>query len=435
MRITICKKNLFGTEVAYIYENGVVRTPGIFSNIVYVIRGNHVCEPGLFGKVIALIKGNAIVETGLFGKTLFTFTDDAVMQGNRIVYTLKTEGMPATTQKETQKSVSNNSIGLSTSSIPSINYEAGIKITKPEFEIPEYNEVKAYSKFFNKYKIVRESRYMTEEQYAKWELMNCGVENPKKLHEELENEGYYRSADAKETLSLYKVGELQDIAKQHGIVVKGKKESIIEQLAGQVTVEDISKIMGENVETISEKALDYLEEHSVDLEYYSLGDDSISLEEYKRKRKTYSRNDMEWQKLTNDVMNDKEGYGRNAYYRMGIFLEREGKNKDALDKYLRVLYLDVNGVAEYVRWAKIGKPKDVLDDFVIIIAPGLVKDIMNLKEYYSVEMVDRIYEHPISCRTCSKSMFTNMLEMIMTDKFDSFEYEKKLTIEFKKNAK
>ena len=79
-----------------------------------------------------------------------------------------------------------------------------------------------------------------------------------------------------------------------------------------------------------------------------------------------TKNDIAWANLNKEsihhAMNGNFGLYRNARLDMAEFLAKEKRYKDALEMYLEICYLDING--------------DAFDPSMGFIAPGIIKRII-----------------------------------------------------------
>ena len=431
MRIEIKEPGWFGKTV-YIYENDVVKKPGLFGSQVYVIKNGYVCKPGLFGARLYQIKGNSLVEPDklFFAKTLYTFDDNGFYQNGRMIYKLVPEN--ATETRESSESSSSSPRAYE----PTITAKVTVTVSeRTPFDDVVYIESRAYCRFLKKYPIIRNPEYMQDNMYARFEFGLIGVKNPKNLHKELVDKGFYEPCELKEMLSLYKVSELKNVANEIGIKATGKKENIINDIAEHSSLSVVENIMKEKASRVSDIGKKYLEDHKVEMEYYDLGDEELTLEEYLEKRKKFSYNDMRWQKCQKDLKKDVYGYGEEAYTTMAYVLEDEEKFEEALKLHIRSLYICVNGTSEYTRLKKVGFPSDLIKDSIIIIGTCKTDPIAKLKEYYKPEMLDEVLEFHIPFKAVDKSMFSKMLQEILNGTYEDVTWEKKINSNFKKKLK
>ncbi len=319
---------------------------------------------------------------------------------------------------------------------PAVVYEKnGIKITATEessnniFNQP-YNQTYAYALFLNKYPVIKGSQYLHENDYPHFMFSNAGVSKVHKLHEELQQKGFYEPTKAGDGLDTFKVGELKEIAVKINVPVKGKKEDIVRILADSGKDFEIEDIIKAKFYKLSDLAKNWLSSNEIEIEYYFSGE-NCSLEEYKAKRSKYSKEELELQKLNEEIKSDKEQYGRWGYYGLAIYYEEKGDNKEALKNYLMCLRLDCSGCYNNKYLKIVGKSTFLKDNMVDIgcIPPALIKQINNLSDFFSLDLVDAVFIRKLPLDVLDKTTFTDIATMICEGTFDnssSKEYQKLL---------
>ena len=126
------------------------------------------------------------------------------------------------------------------------------------------------------------------------------------------------------------------------------------------------------------------------------------------------------------------GFSEKEYKEKGAALLKEGKNKEALISYLKALFISVNGVVTYNRLKQLGFPSDIVEESLICIGYGMTMPIKKLEEYYSVGMLDEVYNIGIPFISVEKPLFTQMVKEIIDGTYDDVDWEDKLTINFRK---
>ena len=437
MKYEIKTPGFFG-KVVYIYENNYVKEPGFFGKTIYKVDENRIKEPGFFGKTIYIIDGNNIKEPKYFGKIIYTIRNNAIYQGRELLYNIvaidkvgkkaneadalinllenKVDNTYITTEKEEPKI----KVGIS----------AGYVVT---YDKPEYNQLLAYKTFFEKHRTVKDPS--KQENYSSWALSCCGVENPKKLHKELFNNGFYSPANIKDTLNQFKLSELKECAKSLNISIKGCKKDIINQISQNARLEDINNYFDVVYFSVNTTADDFIKEHQIEYDYYDLDDETISLQEYINKRKNFSKNDLKWQSYQNELKNDTIRFGRNAYHEMFNLLYEEKKYKDALLCLLRILFLDFNDIENYYKFKKlnISKNDELIADHQIFLITSYDDVMEELKDYFDSSMVDEVYKMFTSSQSCSKELFKEIIYSMFkgTFKENMIKYEKILSKAFR----
>lgn len=310
-----------------------------------------------------------------------------------------------------------------------------------ELFMEEYSEEKAYLTFLHKYESIKSSKNSEEGDYPHWMFMSCGVKEVKKLHEELENKGFYEKADPSHFLAIFKVGELRDIASKIGVDVHGKKEDIQNQIAASATSEKLEEVTGIVVDMLSEKGKEYLKDNELKWEYYCTVDTStVSFEDFKKTRKTNSVEDIGIKDINKDIRNDKQNYGRNGYYRRyGFYLEHDETELAFID-LLTVLRIDLSGVCAYKAIKEFPDEADfrTKEFSQIYFAPGIIREITALKDKFNFGMLDKVYQIELPLDATDKLLMGEILNKIFSGELDDSlqnSYREKLNKAFEEKAK
>ena len=295
-----------------------------------------------------------------------------------------------------------------------------------ELFMEDYCEEKAYLTFLHKYESIRSSKNSSEGDYPHWMFMSCGVKEVKKLHEELESKGYYEKADPIHFVSIFKVGELRDLASKLGIEVHGKKEDIQKQIADVSSVDKLEEVAGFSVDMISKFGSDYLKDNELKWEYYCSVDTSVvSFEQFKKTRETSSTEDIGLKDINKDIRGDKDNFGRNGYYRRyGFYLEHDEIELAFID-LLTVLRIDLSGVCAYKAI------KEYPDE-----ADFRTKEFSQI--YFNFGMLDKVYQVELPLDATDKMLMGEILNKIFSGELDNShqnEYREKLNKSFEEKAK
>lgn len=208
----------------------------------------------------------------------------------------------------------------------------------------------------------------TPDAYPRYVSYKLGIIDPISKHRELVQNGFLRNAMPMEILDTFKVPELKDILDQYGIVTKSKKRAdLLLDIQNNI---DINLLTLPLLYCVSEKGQDFMEQHEDLIKLFN-NRYSISLEEY-QVAKASADPQMRYNDIIWMILNSKMADRNNALYR-AQFLQDENRLVDALSWYLTVLYYDVN--------------EDCDDE----LAPGIVKEILSLKEHFNNEMIDRCF--------------------------------------------
>ena len=122
---------------------------------------------------------------------------------------------------------------------------------------------------------------------------------------------------------------------------------------------------------------------------------------------------------------------------MYTLLKEEGNNQNAMEMLLRVLYYDVNSLSSgYLNSYRKGfiKKREFLERAAqdVYFAPGILKDIGDMEEFYSEEMIQRLYSHKGALQPCSEKLFSEIVHAILDGSFDEDYYKQRIVMDYRK---
>lgn len=341
----------------------------------------------------------------------------------------------ASSNHSTQEQKSVNISSLSTPAIPESIEKCTVSIrTKTSTMIPPLQGDYAKTIFLyvhRKAHAIRQDNY-----YQQYLIYECGIRNPFAYHKQMLDEGYFENAPFSESLKSLKVVELKTILEKIGQKKAGKKEELIQRIVGSSTYDDIKGIFSLEVQyCLSQKGIDFLEAHNDYVLIHKHHNLEIDWKEYDKTKaklgKEYSFYDVVWTILNQRILNSSD-YGRSEYLNMYQLLLEERKNKQALEMLLRVVHNDLSGVAGmwiYDSYLNGYFTKaEAIDDFNIafLFAPSLLVGIKDLSNFYSEDMVEKIYENKLPVNICPKPMFLKFVHTILEGTFSLELFQKEL---------
>lgn len=256
-------------------------------------------------------------------------------------------------------------------------------------------------------------------EYQRYFTYECGITNPRAYHEQLIADGFLTPCSAAETLKGYKVAELKELCDSFGIVKTGKKQDIIERLVQNVAPDLLKNYTNkEQCYSLSEKGADFLSQHKDYIELHRNTVWGISLDEYEKEKAATVETDF--YKIALGILEKKltstntDGF-RNIYHSIAQIYMQTGDMTAALKNLLYVLFFDVNWSPNQSIISNLAPSDDIADYYRFSgFAPGLIKDISNLKDYYKGQMVDEIYEtySYMSPYVCPKTLFNQLINDI-----------------------
>ena len=280
------------------------------------------------------------------------------------------------------------------------------------------------------------------DEYARYFLYECGIRNPSAYHNELINEGYFEKASTRAILSNLKVSELKEILSSHGLPSTGKKETLIERVIENVDECVIKKLSSVELYVLSKKGEEFLTQNNDYVLIHKHKDWGIDWKDYDSRRKPgYSFYDIVWGILNERVLKENHNFGRNAYLNMYQLLKEEGKRENAIEMLLRVIYIDLSGTLG-MNCYKLYKDgiytqKELIEYFnvAIMLAPGLINDVLDYKDVYNDNIVEHVFEHELPVQICDKKLFLDIVHSIFEGTYDeetATEKVKKAYIKFVK---
>lgn len=149
----------------------------------------------------------------------------------------------------------------------------------------------------------------------------------------------------------------------------------------------------------------------------------------KTKHKKFSDGDIAWANNNMEALTQfyKKNFGlyRNEIFKMAETLRKEKRNKQALGLYIKVLYCDLSGK---------GNDNSTDSKDSLMLAPGIIKRILKLKEHFTEEMLDSCWKVKFPFHYCNEEIFANIVRDILNG-IDSNEILDKYRPRMKKTPK
>lgn len=270
------------------------------------------------------------------------------------------------------------------------------------------------------------------DEYQRYFTYECGITNPRAYHEQLISKGFLIPCSANDALKGFKLAELKELCDAFSIVKTGKKQDIIDRIVQNVSPDLLKKYTEkEKCYSLSEIGRDFVAQHKDYIEFHKNTLLGISLEEYEREKAISSESDF--YKIALRLLSKRldstntDGF-RNTYYSIAQIHSQTNDMTASLKNLLYVLFFDVNWTPNQSVIANLAHSDDITEYYHFSgFAPGLIKDITNLKDYYKKQMVDDIYEtySHMSPYVCPKALFLQLIDDIYSKPvIDSEQYAK-----------
>lgn len=283
------------------------------------------------------------------------------------------------------------------------------------------------------------------DEYPSYLFYECGIQDAAKYHDKMIKDGFFIPSPVQETLSTLKVDALKEILSSHGQPVSGKKTEIIERILVNVPEEELVAYVSKDSYSLSDTGKKFLEAHNDYVLLHTHRNWGIEYNEYVDELRSCpgkSFYDVCWGIFNKRIMeNGKKGdLSRNVYFNMHQLLMEEGKKQSAFEELVRVFYLDLSGYDSgsfNLLRQGIYKKSDLLSHFDtnVMIAPGIVKALGDLQDYYNKEIVERVAEWKLPFNACSPELFAETVDSIIKGTFDEVGTLKRLKQGYEKAVK
>lgn len=277
------------------------------------------------------------------------------------------------------------------------------------------------------------------DEYAQYLFYEFKIQNAAKYHKSMVEEGYLEPASTEEMLDTLKVPELKEIAKEYGLPTAGKKANIIATIIDGVPQEAFKSLFPVTLYVLSDAGRDFLAEHEDYITLWQHRGWQISSDEYDTAKKpgegVYDTCLRILKKRA--AINDPPYEQRVAFYNVYTILKEMDRQQEALYYLLRCLYSDVNSLTSgHLRSYRQGyiSKKDFLKNAAeeIYFAPGLLKDIGDLEEYYVDTLIELVYSDNNTLQLCPKILFQEIVQAIINGDFDEEYFKQQLAAAYRK---
>lgn len=265
-----------------------------------------------------------------------------------------------------------------------------------------------------------------------------GLMNISTLHRWLYEQGYFRAANPKEALGLYKVPELKMILESLGLKKTGKKSILIERAISSIDESDKERIVNKcNHVFVTEKGYAYLKENGDYAEWHrkSYG---VTFQEFNKHRISQGRrrrfHDTIFQALNEKILTYqyKQWYSKleMLHFWLAESLYDEGRLDLAMQHYIYRLYFSTNLASHValfdvnlVKINGIKKEKEWIKAVNDAFNRCVLDRIVELKRYYSEQILEIIYSLP-SLPYCifGKQDMSNAIHDLYKGAFDEEYY-------------
>ena len=162
-------------------------------------------------------------------------------------------------------------------------------VVKETYEMPQLQC--DYAKTIFLWSNQKASAIKDKQDYAKYFLHECGIEDASEYHRKLINDGYFKETLIETKLFSLKIADLKTLLKDAGKSTTGKKDELVKRILQYVPLDLIEKACPEKTYELSDKGLNFLKVHN----------DYVLLHKY-------SRWDVNWQEYNKNHKNGESFY-------------------------------------------------------------------------------------------------------------------------------
>ena len=255
--------------------------------------------------------------------------------------------------------------------------------------------------------------------YNSYLLWEGGIRNCYAYHQQLFAEGYFKPAEFKDLAENLKATDLKEILSGLGLPKSGKKADLVNRVIDHATIETLSKYYPEPVYVLSSLGEEYLETHSdyIEIHRHNWG---FGYEEYDREHRDGERfEETAIRLMQKHITDDASNFGKYQYYPMYQAYANLGKDSEALQALLKVLYIDCSCAGRKSTFDSYVEgfytKKDLLEqtDTLLFITPNLLDKLKPYASIYSDAMVEELYRWKLPVQVCTKDTFFQIVHFMM----------------------
>ncbi len=263
---------------------------------------------------------------------------------------------------------------------------------------------------------------------------------PHELHLLLIKEGFYIKSDLNNILNAKTIPQLKELANELNIIIKGKKEDLVNQLENQMSDSSKNELLNKSrLYILSDKGISYLNQYSDFItlaEHYLWKISQKDVDEYRRNNNpslsVYEIAEaILLERISHSLSIGLNNYSSSTCHCLASLYDELGKNRESLKYYLGLLLLDINMTHfqnEEFYETYVSAIKDAYgNESYGVLPPGIIKVIIDNKHSIDNDLIQEAYQ---SVKNCSKiyltdSEFSNMIsDLIENEKVDEKKYLK-----------
>ena len=316
--------------------------------------------------------------------------------------------------------------------ISAVNINPTFSVVQQEREIPPFQG--DYAKAVFLWGIGKKSIPYGENNFAGYITYECGIKDPVKYMKQMIDEGYLEEASLADSLETFSGNRLKEIAEEVGVAKSGTKGKLVERIMTEADADYLYKI-APRCYGLTEKAKQFVAEHDDCVQIHKHKNCMVSWSEYKAvadKNQGSAFPEIMSQIIIQRAAADSRIFGRNDYLYLSELWYEYGKPELATKYLLQCMYIDISGSLDINSFEMyrqgIGSKQSLLDsfNFACMFNVSLLERIIKNKEYYSSDIIHKLYTWKLPVQICEESLFTEMMEHAISGDYNRDYYETEL---------
>lgn len=269
--------------------------------------------------------------------------------------------------------------------------------------------------------------FPTFPQYLRYE---CGIDNPQKFQQKLLREGLIRVASQEEVLASFTVKQLKEMLEKENLSGTGRKQDLIKRIIDNFSARQLIQIIRKDEQyVLSDEGQSFISSHEGYVILHRNGRWPINHKEYDKKHRNGDSPYDTIESILLSKLSRSSGLdNRDLYIALGEVYEQAGRNKEALQYYIAVLFVDASLAADFdsaemfaPNRGKVYAEKALKKS--ILLPGGIVSRVEKLGECYSPDLLRDIFHIPLPINLCPHEYFQETIESMVNGKFSEYKFK------------
>lgn len=310
------------------------------------------------------------------------------------------------------------------------NLSVNTHVVEHESVVPSYQG--DYAKAIFLWGHSKGSREIGVDSFAGYIKFECGIADPVDFQRKMISEGYLEEDSMAIALESLSGEQLKAIATEVGVATSGKKIKVVERILGAADMDYLYTVSPKTC-SITDKGKAFVKEHDDCVQIHRHKTFGIEWKEYeaiKRKNPNLGFSEIAERILIQRASEDERFLGSAQYLFLSELLYEYDRPQKATMYLLQRMYLGVNGVTKWW-WIRdyvekgYGSKKLLLENFYFgeFFNSNDAEKLRLHGEFYSTDVVDKLYTWKLPIQLCDKVLFEQMLEAVLDECFEKERFE------------